>query len=224
MIPSYVSFIKSLREQKELSQADVAQQLGISRHSYLSFEQGKRDISLKEVEKLTKTLNFSLSDLEHREIPQYEKYRQMILAFLRENKQLTKTKLAKLLYFADFAWYYKHFKSMSGMEYRKISYGPVADSYFRLIDEMVDQGEIAIETLSEGVMMISETRSGAKVNLDEISSEERKLIQKINNRWKNKKTNTIVDFTHKQYPYLMAQDNEIVSYELITQEDPDEIF
>ena len=224
MIKEYVKFIKDLRDKKGLSQAELAEKVGISRTSYIAVEQGKRDISLGEIEKLSHILGFSFEDLEQGTSPDYEKYRQMILAFLRKNKSITKTKLAKFLYFADFGWYYNHLKSMSGMQYKKISYGPVAESYFRLIDEMVDGGEIALELKSEGAMILSETRSGAKMNLDKISEEEDQLIEKISKKWEGKNTKEVVDFTHKQLPYLYARDNELVSYELFTQEDPDEIF
>ena len=84
------------------------------------------------------------------------------MAFLRQDGRFTKTKLAKLLYFADFAWFYNHLESMSGMQYRKIKYGPVSDMYFRVIDEMFDSGEINIESTDEGAMIISQTRSGKK--------------------------------------------------------------
>ena len=113
---------------------------------------------------------------------------------------------------------------MSGMQYRKIKYGPVADSYFRIIDEMFDSGEIAIENREDGAMIISQTRSGAKINLSKINKKEEKLIKSIEKKWQNKKTSEIVDFTHKQLPYLYAMENEVVSYGLFTQENPDEIF
>ena len=113
---------------------------------------------------------------------------------------------------------------MSGMQYRKIQYGPVTDAYFRIIDEMSDGGEILITQTEDGAMLISQTRSGAKVPLSKIDKEEKKLIKKIEDKWKGKKTAEIVDFTHKQFPYLFARDNEIVSYPLFTQEDPDEIY
>lgn len=224
MVNEYVTFIKELREKKLISQADLAKQLGISRTSYIAFEQGKRDISLSEIEKLSGILGFSFEDLEQKESPDYEKYHQMILAFLRKNAKITKTKLAKLLYFADFGWYYTNLKSMSGMQYRKISYGPVADTYFRMIDEMVDKGEIQITQTPEGAMLISQTRSGAKIPLTKVSKEEDVLMSKIHTKWEGKKTNEIVDFTHKQLPYMYAMENEIVSYGLFTQENPDEIF
>lgn len=224
MSTKYASFIKTLRLKRGLSQAILAEKLGLSRQSYMAVERGAREMTLQEAEKLCEFYAISIEELSNVTAPQYEKYKQMILAFLRQGKKVPKTKLAKLLYFADFAWYYKKLESMSGMQYRKIQYGPVPDSYFRIIDEMSDDGEIEITQTEDGAMLISQTRSGAKIDLSEINKEEEKLIKNIEKKWQNKKTNEIVDFTHKQLPYLYAMDNEVVSYGLFTQENPDEIF
>ncbi|MDO8575304.1 MAG: DUF4065 domain-containing protein [bacterium] len=224
MITKYAKFIKDARLKRRFSQSDLALKLGISRPSYISIEQGKRELTMGEFEKLSSILGVSFEEVESGESPNYDKYKQMILAFLRQGGIITKTKLAKFLYFADFGWFYSHLQSMSGMQYRKIKYGPVADSYFRIIDEMFDKGEIQIENREDGAMLISQTRSGAKINLSLISKEEQKLIKNIEEKWKGKKTTEIVDFTHKQFPYLYAQENEIVSYGLFTQENPDEIY
>ena len=209
---------------KGISQAELAQRIGVSRPSYIAIEQGKRELTLGEFEKLSGVLGVSLEELESGEIPDYEKYKQMILAFLRLNKQVTKTKLAKLLYFADFAWFYSHLQSMSGMQYRRIAYGPVADAYFRLVDEMFDAGEISIEQTENGAMLVSQSRGGAKAYLHAISKEETKLIKKINDKWEGKRTADIVTFTHNQMPYMFANDNDIVSYDIFTQENPNEIY
>ena len=224
MITSYAPLIRSARDARGLSQAQVAEKLGLSRSSYIAIEQGKRDLTLGEFEKLSSVLGVSMEDIQNGEIPNYEKYKHMILSFLQSNTSLTKTKLAKLLYLADFSWYYTHLHSMSGMQYRKIQYGPVADSYFRLIDEMSDGGEIKIEQTDEGAMRITATRSGARTTLSTMTTEEKNLIAKIDEKWKGKKTADIVAFTHQQLPYLYANDNEIVSYGLFTQEDPGDIF
>lgn len=224
MITKYAKFIKETRLKKGLHQSDLALKLGISRPSYIAIEQGKRELTMGEFEKLSNVLNVSFEEVEGGESPNYEKYKQMILAFLRLEEKIPKTKLAKLLYFADFGWFYYHLKSMSGMQYRKIQYGPVAESYFGIIDEMHNNGEIEMAQTKDGAMLISQTRSGAKIHISTINKEEEKLIKDINKKWKGKKTAEVVDFTHKQFPYLYAQDNEIVSYGLFTQENPDEIY
>ncbi len=224
MITKYAKLIREARTKRGISQADMSIKLSMSRPSYISIEQGKRELTLSEFEKLSGILGVSFEEIKRGESPNYEKYKQMILAFLRLDKKVTKTKLAKLLYFADFGWFYYHLESMSGMQYRKIQYGPVADSYFRIIDEMSDHGEISIEQTKDGAMLISQTRSGAKVILSMVSVKEKKLIGEIEEKWRGKKTSEIVDFTHNQFPYMYAKDNELVSYALFTQEDPDEVF
>lgn len=224
MSNKYAQFIKAIRMERGFSQSFMAEKLSISRPSYVGIEQGKRELTMGEFEKLSHVLGVSFEEIESGESPNYEKYKQMILAFLRQSGKIPKTKLAKLLYFADFSWFYYHLKSMSGMQYRKIQYGPVTDAYFRIIDEMSDNGQIQITQTEDGAMLISQTRSGAKVDLSGIDKEEEKLIKNIEHKWKGKKTAEIVDFTHKQFPYLYAQDNEIVSYGLFTQENPYEIY
>ncbi len=224
MSKKYGHFIKTLRTGRGFPQSFMAEKLSISRPSYIAIEQGKKELTLSTFEKLSDVLGISFEELESGEIPNYTKYRQMILAFLRHEEKIPKTKLAKLLYFADFSWYYYHLKSMSGMQYRKIHFGPVTDAYFRVIDEMYDGGEIDIIHTDDGAMLITPTRSGAKATLSEINKEEGELIGKIGKKWKGKKTADIVEFTHTQFPYLYARENEIVSYGLFTQENPDEIY
>lgn len=224
MTNKYVESIKSIRLEKAISQLDIAKKLDISRASYIAMEQGRRELSVSELEKISNILGVSFEELENGKSANYEKYKQMILAFLRAGGKIPKTKLAKLLYFADFSWFYSHLESMSGMQYRKIQYGPVPDAYFRIIDEMFDGGQIQITQTEDGAMLISQTRSGAKTSLSMVNKEEEKLIKKIEEKWKGKKTAEIVNFTHKQFPYLFARENEIVSYPLFTQEDPDEIY
>jgi transcriptional regulator with XRE-family HTH domain len=231
MSKNYHSAIKQLRGQKGFSQSEIAQKMGMPRTSYVSFEQGKRDISLAEAAQLADIFGISLEDIERGVMPNYEKYKEMILAFVRcvapADGKIPKTKLAKLVYLADFSWFYKNLESMSGMQYRKIQYGPVPDTYFRAIDELEEAGKIVIDRkTSEGkeMLLIAESQSNVKEKMSMLSEDEVLLIKSIAKKWKDKKTNEIVNFTHNQLPYLISRDNEIIPYELITQEDPEYVY
>ncbi|MFA5751295.1 MAG: type II toxin-antitoxin system antitoxin SocA domain-containing protein [Candidatus Paceibacterota bacterium] len=229
MSNKYAQFIKMLRTERNFSQSELAIKLGMSRPSYIAIEQGKKEITLSEAEKISEIFGVSLREMESGISANYKKYKQMILSYIRnagskKDGCITKTKLAKLLYLADFAWFYNHLESMSGMQYRKIQYGPVPDSYFRAIDELFEDGQIKITPTEDGAILISQTRNGAKIALSEINEEEEKLIKSISKKWKGRNTKEIVTFTHNQLPYAVCLDNEIIPYELITQENPEDVY
>ena len=228
MANAYFEFIKQSRTGRGISQAEMAGKLGLSRASYIAIEQGKRDLSLEEAQKLADIFGIPLDNLKQGMAQNYEKYKQMLLAYLRHaasaKGSVTKTKLAKLLYLADFGWFYDKLESMSGMPYRKITYGPVPDIYFRALDELEESGQITIDRTADGHILISENQTNTKNCLDQISVSEMELIKKIAARWRDKKTAEIVNFAHNQLPYKICEENEIIPYGLITQEDPDHVY
>ncbi|MCK5416825.1 DUF4065 domain-containing protein [Candidatus Parcubacteria bacterium] len=227
MINKYFKFLKKIRNEKGFKQKEVAEKLGISRSSYISFEQGKTELNFSQIIKLLDVFGISLEEVENGLQPNYEKYKEMILAYLRnassDDDCVLKTKLAKMLYLADFAWFYEKLESMSGMKYRRIKYGPVPDIYFRAISELEEAGKITINH-KEDMFLISENRGSQKQKLENLSKQELELIKKISKKWKNKNTNEIVDFTHNQLPYSLCSPDEIIPYELITQENPKYVY
>ncbi|MFA6536308.1 MAG: helix-turn-helix domain-containing protein [Candidatus Paceibacterota bacterium] len=234
MTNKYIQKIKEFRLKKGLSQEQVAQAIGVSRPTYTAIEAGKKqNLDLDEAQKLANFFGIGLNELVSGTIENVEKYKQMILAYLRmnlsisRNGRVTKTKLAKLLYFADFAWFYDHLESMSGMQYKKFAYGPVPDTFFRVLDELEEDGKINIERKKEDgkdVFLITESESNKNEKITTISAEERKLMERIAKKWRGKNTQDIVTFTHNQFPYTVCRDNEVIPYELITQEDADKVY
>ena len=60
--------------------------------------------------------------------------------------------------------------------------------------------------------------------LNYLDADEKVLIKKITNKWKGVRTREIVNFTHDQLPYKLCAPDEVIPYELITQEDPDHVY
>ncbi|MGI6297384.1 MAG: type II toxin-antitoxin system antitoxin SocA domain-containing protein [Minisyncoccales bacterium] len=222
-------FIKFLRKDRGMSQQEIADRLGMSRPSYILVEQGKKELSLSEAQKISNIFGISLKDMETGIIPDYEKYKEMILSFLRffssnGDGKVPKTKLAKLLYLADFSWFYEKMESMSGMQYRRIQYGPVPDLYFRALDELEEEGRINRDNKNSDVTLISENEGSKRSPLNKLNKQELDLIKKIAEKWKDKKTRDIVNFTHNQLPFKLCAPDEIIPYELIIQEDPKYVY
>jgi uncharacterized phage-associated protein len=209
----------------------MADKLGISRPTYVLIESGKKIPDIAEIKIIAMTLNVTPTDLlgdtmqTQNDDTRLIKYKQMILACLlyggdKSDGKITKTKLAKLVYLTDFAWFYNNLKPMSGLSYRRIPQGPVPDLYFRAIDELFGDGAINIEQKGQAfVISLVEKPSSSY-----LANNESGLIKKIANKWQGSTTEEIVNFTHNQLPWKICRPGEIVPYELITQEDNSNVF
>ncbi|OGI80204.1 MAG: hypothetical protein A2544_00270 [Candidatus Zambryskibacteria bacterium RIFOXYD2_FULL_43_10] len=68
MVNKYHAFIKSLRTERGFSQLEIAKKLGISRSSYIAFEQGRRELAMTEANELGKIFEISLDDIQNGKI------------------------------------------------------------------------------------------------------------------------------------------------------------
>ena len=216
--------IVKLREQSGLTQEAVAKKLDISRQSWILVEKGERDLNTRELETLATLFGIDAADF-FEEIPNVEKFKQMYFACVKfasdSRGGVPKTKLAKLLYLADFTNFFKELEPMSGVKYRCMEYGPVADIFFSLTEDLYENGKIRI-TPMEKALIISVTTRDIEFNL--LSERELKLIKKICSAWKDKHTQEIVNFTHEQKPWKMCRGGEYIPYSLIIQEDPKHVY
>ena len=182
--------LKEIRALHDLSQADIADAIGVSRGTVVAIENGDRDLKSEELGRLADYLGLEITDLINYEIPNYDKYREMLIETLRRYKAYTdrptsKTTLAKLIYLADFAWFYNTLKPMSGMKYRRLQYGPVPDQFFRIVDEMIDKGDLNLDIIppTEGkkspAQKLSVTADAADEPIQFLSRHERELIDAI---------------------------------------------
>jgi len=85
MLNKYFSFIKKLRAERGFSQLEIAGELGISRSSYIAFEQGKRELTLAEAGELGKIFQISLEDIQAGKISMPE-------VILEKSKSVKKSK------------------------------------------------------------------------------------------------------------------------------------
>lgn len=84
MLNDFYKLIKKLRIEQDLSQLEVADKIGLGRTTYISFEQGRAELKLAEAIKLSDIFGISLDDIKSNLKPNSLKYKNMILAYLRE--------------------------------------------------------------------------------------------------------------------------------------------
>ena len=217
--------ITQLRKIRGYSQEEIAQKLGISRQTYIKMENDEKNISVSQLEALSNIYGVTTEELMYNQ-QNLEKFKDMYLYILSKFTKhgVPKTKLAKLLYLCDFRHFYENLESISGVSYRCKTYGPLADAFLSLTDEMLDQGQIHMDYLSEGTNMITIQNKTYKPSFSTLSEDEKKEIDEICELWKNVSTQEIVNYTHEQKPWMACRDNEIIPYTLILQEEPDHVY
>lgn len=222
-----MTMLGTIRKNKKWSQSEMAKVLEVSRPTYIALEKGKGSLTIDKIDKLAQKLGCESSDILSENLEKEDKYKELLLEMLKDGTdddgKITKTKLAKLIYLADFAWYFEKLESMTGAKYRKMKQGPVPNLYFRAIDDLFNEGLINIE-INKDAQLISLSTSAKKINNNKISKEEKDLIKKIAKKWKNKRSSEIVAFTHSQLPFQICDEGEIIPYELITQQEADYVY
>ena len=226
--------LKEIRQTYGFSQEEIAEALGRSRATIASIEAGDRTLSAEELGKLADFLGVEMVDLLSYEMPDMNKYREMLVEVLRSYQRYTgkavpKTLFAKLVYFVDFAWFYENLKPMSGMKYRRDAYGPVPDQFFRVTDNMVENGELDLEVkkVAGRKRPAQLIRLSADVMAEPnqyLGEREKEVIDKVVAKWKDASVDEIVEFTHHQMPWQVTRPGEFIPYELITQEEPDNVY
>lgn len=141
----------------------------------------------------------------------------------RGDGQVFKTKLAKLVYLADFKYYYDNLKSITELLYTKKQFGPITNGLFDELDSMLDTAEIKmIPNPANSSTYLYSLNSDLKQEY--LSDQELETVKLICKKWKNSEVKEIVDFTHKQLPWKISFMGDTINYSLITQEDPDNVY
>lgn len=222
--------IRKLREKGKLTQDQLAKALQINRTTYINLESGKKKITLHELEAICKVLGTNLMEIA---LPRKnlvkeseEKLKQLYYYILQMHfhpEGVPKTKLAKLLYLADFTSFYELGHSLSNAKYYRRNYGPVANSFFVLTDELFETGLINIKPL-EYAQLISLSDSNEDMNFDIFTIEEKSIIDKICKYWKDKRTSEIVNFTHSQKAWKERNNGDYIPYESILEEPKNHVY
>ena len=230
MSPILSERIRILRNKRGLSQDDIAKSLGISRPSYINIERGKKELTLSQLKILANLLRVAPEELQFEMAMitsniSISKLKQIILNCVKfggakSDNKITKTKLAKLVYLSEFKWFYDNLKPLTGLAYKKLKQGPVPDVYFRAIDELFEEKLIDIQKRGNAFMITL----NEEASRDLLTDNELNTIATVSQKWQQSNTQQIVAFTHKQLPWKICRENEVIPYELITQEAPENVF
>ncbi len=144
-------------------------------------------------------------------VPSFEKFANMVIYFI--GSAPFKTRLNKLLFYSDFA-YYKYFgKSITGLEYAAIPMGPVPEQYEMKFGLLANNN--IISTAFENINGIEADKfvtqnSFAKELFNE---NELNIMEQIFNHFRYKKTEEIILISHNEKAWVKNKEgNNLISY------------
>jgi hypothetical protein len=152
--------------------------------------------------------------------PKVSKLIPLIVAEVRAKESyVTKTKLLKLLYLFDVAYYRIHRETFTGFEWVYLKFGPWTDEYDELLRGLEANSAITI-TLGNNAEFFS-TRE--RVEFEELvdTARDELLLKGVLRKWGEESTNTILDYVYFQTePMLEGNRYEPLDFSTIPEELP----
>lgn len=146
-----------------------------------------------------------------------KKYKNAILYICRKlnGKVYGKKKLAKLLYFADFDFYEKNQRSITGDVYRALPMGPFPVSLEEITGEMVKEKELAIKRIEEheGYLPTEVYECIADPDESSIGIEEKRMLDRVIKKYGRLTGKQLEELSHAEAPYAATEPNKEVPYE-----------
>jgi putative zinc finger/helix-turn-helix YgiT family protein len=148
--------------------------------------------------------------------PNFEKFTEMVIYF-SEKVQPFKTKMNKLLFYADFLMFKQSCFSISGMRYKAIDMGPVPHNFQSIFEFLANKDEIDIYTTEFPQGYAGEqfkARKDRPFNANIFTETELEVLNKVSTVFKPTKTNDIIELSHLEEAWKKNEKNKnVISYE-----------
>ena len=128
-----------------------------------------------------------------------------MIVFFTEKLEPWKTKLNKLLFYADFIMYKQSGFSMSGVQYRAIPMGPVPNNFNSIFEYLANKDELDIyyTNFADGGTGEQFKPNPNKTFDKELFNEtELQILESVAERFKNTSTNEIIEISHKEKAWI----------------------
>ncbi len=147
--------------------------------------------------------------------PDIEKFSEMVV-FFTEMLQPWKTKLNKLMFYADFLMYKKSGFSISGVQYRAIPMGPVPNNFNGIFEYLANKSifDIYSSTFSDGGVG-EQFKPNPNKSFNEVLFNEMELeiLESVAKRFENTSTSEIIEISHTEKAWIENnEDKALIDY------------
>lgn len=147
--------------------------------------------------------------------PSFKKFAEMVV-FFTEKLEPWKTKLNKLLFYADFSMHKQTGFSISGVQYRAIPMGPVPNNFNSIFEYLANNDDVNIyyTTFNDGgIGEQFKPNNKRKFNPEHFSEFEITTLNRIADRFKDISTMEIIEMSHKEKAWIENEaERKIIDY------------
>jgi putative zinc finger/helix-turn-helix YgiT family protein len=148
--------------------------------------------------------------------PNFEKFTEMVVYFSEQIAPF-KTKMNKLLFYADFLMFKQSCFSISGVRYKAIDMGPVPNNFQSIFEYLANKDEIYIFTTEFSNGYTGEqfkARKDRPFKADLFSENELEVLEKVATVFKPTSTNDIIELSHLEEAWKKNEKKKsVISYE-----------
>ncbi len=228
------------RKRKGYSQEELASKVEMNRGSLAQIETGNRNLDARELHAFAQILGFSLDEFMSDSTESdadtivekaviivervakapldVKKFRHVLLYLLERcagKPNVGETVLYKLLYFAEFDHYERYEELMTGATYRKLKFGPVPFKVDRLIEKMLEDGQLQRITSTFKGKEQKRLIAQESADLSLLKASEKDIIDRVIERFGDWTATALSDYSHGDMPWKAAEDGKEISYELV---------
>lgn len=159
-------------------------------------------------------------------IPQenLEKFKEVLLYVLSRvgaRPNVGQTVLYKLLYFIDFDYYEKFEEQLIGAKYIKNTFGPTPVDFAKITQEMERENELSVVKDKYFAKEQTKYLPHRDADLSQFSARELAHIEDCLRKYAGMNAKEISDYSHKDVPWIIAEDREPIDYESVFYRTPE---
>lgn len=213
---------RALREIHGMSQAYLAEQLGMSRPTLIKVEKGGRMLTKPEEDRARELFGMveehaNKSDVRIN-VPQkkLEKFKEVLLYILEKTAgkpNVGMTALYKLLYFIDFDYYEKYDQQLMGLTYIKNHYGPTPREFMTVVEGLKKAGDLEEVKSSYFAYEQKKFLPRTSADLSKLTGREIAMIDNVLSRYGDLSAKQLSDLSHEDSPWVAAEDGKNMEYE-----------
>jgi uncharacterized phage-associated protein len=136
----------------------------------------------------------------------------LITLFVSNMGGVSKTKLNKLPFYADFLHYKLYGTPITGMRYLKLEYGPVPSEYEKIFGLLRGAHKVECRERFKGDSSWEEYYTDLKSDTNIFSKNELDVIMYVISKFKDFNATQIMEFSHREIGYIETPDKDFISY------------